>query len=247
MARFYAMIANGGEMVTPHIAQDVEQSSGDPKPTAGAARARDPAGRRRAGVDPTYLQAVQEGLYAGTHSMLRHLLRRLRAVPGPDRRQDRHGREGGHAPRLSEPGEAEPVVVVRLRPVRQPLDRRLRRDRERRPRRHRGGAGRAAGLRGLLQASTARHDDPHLDRLDGDRSRRPARTRSPLPGPRRGRTGRSASSRGSTGCCSARRSRPSATGSGRSAGSRGTTRAAARRAGRRSTPPRAASSSWPRR
>ena len=33
MARFYAMIANGGQMVTPHIAQDVEQPTSDPTTT----------------------------------------------------------------------------------------------------------------------------------------------------------------------------------------------------------------------
>ena len=93
MARFYAMIANGGQMVTPHIAQDVEQSSGDSGAAAGAARARDAAAdaeRRRPGRP----QAVQEGLYAEHALDLRHLVRRLRPVPGRDRRQDRDGREG---------------------------------------------------------------------------------------------------------------------------------------------------------
>ncbi len=68
MARFYAMIANGGQMVTPHIAQDVEQPSGD----SGANQVlRELATQQTtsSGVDPTYLQAVQEGLYAGTHSI----------------------------------------------------------------------------------------------------------------------------------------------------------------------------------
>src|SRR5205823_379097 len=31
MARFYAMVANGGGLVTPHIAEDVEQPTGDPR------------------------------------------------------------------------------------------------------------------------------------------------------------------------------------------------------------------------
>ena len=68
MARFYAMIANGGKLVTPHIAQDVEQSTGD-----GAAPQvlRELATQQptSTGVDPYYLRAVQEGLYAGTHSV----------------------------------------------------------------------------------------------------------------------------------------------------------------------------------
>jgi penicillin-binding protein 2 len=67
MARFYAMIANGGLMVTPHIAQDVEQSTGD---TSAPRVLRELATQQAtpSGVDPSYLQAVREGLYAGTHS-----------------------------------------------------------------------------------------------------------------------------------------------------------------------------------
>ena len=37
MARFYAMIANGGKLVTPHLAEDVETSSSRRRPAAGAA------------------------------------------------------------------------------------------------------------------------------------------------------------------------------------------------------------------
>ena len=93
MARFYAMIANGGQMVTPHIAQDVEQTGERHVVAAGAARARDPAGdaeRRRPDVPP----GGARGPLRGHPLRLRHLLRRLRAVPGPDRGQDGHGREG---------------------------------------------------------------------------------------------------------------------------------------------------------
>jgi penicillin-binding protein 2 len=68
MARFYAMVANGGEMVTPHIAQDVE--------TSGEAGGRPQVLRELAtqqptpsGVNPSYLQVVQQGLYAATHSV----------------------------------------------------------------------------------------------------------------------------------------------------------------------------------
>jgi penicillin-binding protein 2 len=68
MARFYAMIANGGKLVTPHVAQDVEQSTGDSAPPQVL---RDLATQQptSTGVDPLYLRAVQEGLYAGTHSV----------------------------------------------------------------------------------------------------------------------------------------------------------------------------------
>jgi penicillin-binding protein 2 len=68
MARFYAMIANGGEMVTPHIAQDVEAPSGD-SGTTQVLRELATQQPTPSGVDPTYLQAVQNGLYAGTHSI----------------------------------------------------------------------------------------------------------------------------------------------------------------------------------
>jgi penicillin-binding protein 2 len=68
MARFYAMIANGGQMVTPHIAQDVEQTGSD---TSSPQVLRELATQQAtpSGVDPTYLQAVREGLYAGAHSV----------------------------------------------------------------------------------------------------------------------------------------------------------------------------------
>jgi penicillin-binding protein 2 len=69
MARFYAMIANGGQLVTPHIAQDVEQATSDPK-TPQILRELATQQTTQSGVDPAALQAVQDGLYAGTHSTL---------------------------------------------------------------------------------------------------------------------------------------------------------------------------------
>ena len=69
MARFYAMIANGGQLVTPHLAQDVEQPTNDPNaPQVLRELATQPV--TSSGVDPAALRAVQEGLYAGTHSPL---------------------------------------------------------------------------------------------------------------------------------------------------------------------------------
>lgn len=67
MARFYAMIANGGKLVTPYIVQSAE--------TPGA-NGLDPVVRWRnpikipvsAGVDPAALQIVRDGLYQATHS-----------------------------------------------------------------------------------------------------------------------------------------------------------------------------------
>ena len=62
MARFYAAIANGGKLVTPHILMDVENPNGTIVPTTAP-----PTPRPIRGLDPKYLKAVQQGLYEGTH------------------------------------------------------------------------------------------------------------------------------------------------------------------------------------
>ena len=67
MARFYAMIANGGKLVKPYVVSQVETS---------AARGQAPVVERRftpdppesVGVDPAALQVIRDGLYAATHS-----------------------------------------------------------------------------------------------------------------------------------------------------------------------------------
>jgi penicillin-binding protein 2 len=67
MARFYAMIANGGQLVTPHVVQDVEQPTNDPRSPVILRRfaAQPPS---PSGVDPAAIRAVQSGLLEGTHS-----------------------------------------------------------------------------------------------------------------------------------------------------------------------------------
>jgi penicillin-binding protein 2 len=62
MARFYAAIANGGKLVTPHILMDVENPNGTPVPTAAP-----PSPRPVPGLDPANLRIVQQGLLEGTH------------------------------------------------------------------------------------------------------------------------------------------------------------------------------------
>ncbi len=62
MARFYAAIANGGKLVTPHVLLDVENPNGTIVPTPAP-----PAPRPVPGLDPAYLKIVQQGLYEGTH------------------------------------------------------------------------------------------------------------------------------------------------------------------------------------
>ena len=118
-----------------------------------------------------------------------------------------------------------PGVVVRLRARRQPVDRRLRGDRERRPRRRRRGAGGAEGVRAVLRQ--ARRRSSRRRPTDGVRGRRRPRPRAPPPPSRRGRSASSGSFAASTGCCSPRWPRSSASASGRSTGSRVTIRAEA--------------------
>ena len=67
MAAFYAMLANGGNLVTPHLVSDVEQPGAKGSPRV-VLRQFAPSPPRSAGVDPEALRAVQDGLYAATHS-----------------------------------------------------------------------------------------------------------------------------------------------------------------------------------
>ena len=67
MARFYAMIANGGKLVTPHLVADVEEPGNRNSP-AKVLRQFSPPAPRPSGVDPYALRVVQDGLYAATHS-----------------------------------------------------------------------------------------------------------------------------------------------------------------------------------
>jgi penicillin-binding protein 2 len=69
MARFYAMIANGGRLVTPHLAQQIEQP-GSNGSTSVVLRRFSPPPPLRTDVDPTALSFVREGLYLATHAPL---------------------------------------------------------------------------------------------------------------------------------------------------------------------------------
>jgi penicillin-binding protein 2 len=62
MARFYAAIANGGTLVTPHLLMDVENPNKTVVPTPAL-----PAPQAIPGLDPTTIRIVQQGLYEGTH------------------------------------------------------------------------------------------------------------------------------------------------------------------------------------
>jgi len=66
MARFYAMIANGGQLVTPHLLQDVEQPSSNGTP-GRAVPSPPPPAPEPTNVDAQALAVVREGLYQATH------------------------------------------------------------------------------------------------------------------------------------------------------------------------------------
>jgi penicillin-binding protein 2 len=63
MARFYALIANGGKLVTPHLLFGVEQSV-----TGGAAPHPAAPAPQQIPVDPAALDVVRQGLYSATHA-----------------------------------------------------------------------------------------------------------------------------------------------------------------------------------
>jgi penicillin-binding protein 2 len=69
MTRFFAAIANGGKLVTPHLVQQVEQP-GTNGSTSVPLRTFTPPAPQSTNVDKTALQIVQDGLLQATHSSL---------------------------------------------------------------------------------------------------------------------------------------------------------------------------------
>ncbi len=65
LARVYAMIANGGKLVTPHLAEDVEQTGTNG--SSSVLRRFTPRPPQSVGVDPYALSVVQQGLLLATH------------------------------------------------------------------------------------------------------------------------------------------------------------------------------------
>ena len=163
MASFYAMLANGGSVVTPYVVSNVEQPRAKGSPRVVLRRFA-PSLPRASGVDPEALRAVREGLYLATHSATGTSSGVFAQLRDPDLRQDGYGREGRPAAGLSRGPPRGPVVVVRLGPVGRSRDRRLRADRERRARLDRGGARGPAGVRGVLRRGSSPRD-PGADRL----------------------------------------------------------------------------------
>jgi penicillin-binding protein 2 len=67
MTRFYAMLANGGKLVEPHIVKSVERPSTQGQPPV-VLRPYAPKPPRDVRLNPTALRVVQEGLYDATHA-----------------------------------------------------------------------------------------------------------------------------------------------------------------------------------
>ena len=67
MARFYALLANGGKLVTPHVVADVEAPGVEGSPPTVLRRFA-PAPPQPSGVDASALGVVRDGLYQATHA-----------------------------------------------------------------------------------------------------------------------------------------------------------------------------------
>ena len=66
MARFYALLANGGKLVTPYLVNAVEQPGNDGSP-AITKQVFSPQPPAEVDVDPEGLSVVRDGLFAATH------------------------------------------------------------------------------------------------------------------------------------------------------------------------------------
>jgi penicillin-binding protein 2 len=67
MARFYAAIANGGRLVTPHVLKDVELPSSNGR-AGKVLPTQQPAAPESTGVDAGALDVIRQGLYEATHA-----------------------------------------------------------------------------------------------------------------------------------------------------------------------------------
>ncbi|MBA2568260.1 MAG: penicillin-binding protein 2 [Actinobacteria bacterium] len=68
MARMYALIANGGKLVTPHVVAAVQQGNARGGPTGPLTLRRFSPPPREIAIDKEALEVVREGLYQATHA-----------------------------------------------------------------------------------------------------------------------------------------------------------------------------------
>ena len=67
LTAFYAMIANDGRIVRPHLLRWVEESAGENRASPLIRRRYVPPPPRESGISPAALAAVRQGLYEATH------------------------------------------------------------------------------------------------------------------------------------------------------------------------------------
>ncbi|HEX3256357.1 MAG TPA: penicillin-binding protein 2 [Gaiellaceae bacterium] len=67
MARFYALLANGGKLVEPHIVKSVEEPATQGQPPA-ILRQFNPKPPKDVGLNPNNIRTVDQGLYDATHA-----------------------------------------------------------------------------------------------------------------------------------------------------------------------------------
>jgi penicillin-binding protein 2 len=67
MTRFYALIANGGKLVTPHVVSYVEETGGENAAPA-VVHTFQPPPAEDSGLDPAAVQVIQQSLYDATHA-----------------------------------------------------------------------------------------------------------------------------------------------------------------------------------
>ena len=91
MAIAYAAIANGGDLVRPHVGLRVED------PQGRTIQEIDPAAARQVDIDPSCAQHDPRRAARRRDGAGRHVLPGLRRLPGRDRRQDRNRRAAGQA------------------------------------------------------------------------------------------------------------------------------------------------------
>ena len=71
MARFYALLANGGKLVTPHLVSTIEQPGPRNGPSQGGqVLRRYQAPTKELNLDPAAITAIRDGLLEATHSGL---------------------------------------------------------------------------------------------------------------------------------------------------------------------------------